>query len=192
MEKVVDAGLEILTKYKSVLEQYQINTPLRQAYFLATIATESGCKPISENLNYSAERLVGVFKKYFPTIEIAREFEKKPQKIANKVYSNKFGNGSEASGDGWKYRGRGFIQITLKANYIALSNYTKIDFVSNPDMLLQEEYSVLSACWYWLGHKCNNYADADNPVKVRQLVNGGKIGLDKFKLYLVAFKNKLL
>ena len=107
-------------KYKSLLNKYQVNTPLRLAHFFAQIDHESGLKPIEENLNYSAEGLCRTFKKYFSDLKIANNYARKPELIANLVYSNRMGNGNNQSGDGWRYRGRGFIQITGKFNYIDL------------------------------------------------------------------------
>ena len=106
--------MKLYEKYKTILETEGINTPLRLSHFMAQIEHESGLKPISENLNYSAERLRIVFPKYFISKEDAKRYAMNPEKIANRVYANRMGNGSEASGEGWKYRGRGFIQITGK------------------------------------------------------------------------------
>lgn len=185
-DKVINRGLALLTKYKPMLDEYQINTDLRKAHFIATLATESKCLPIRENMNYSAERLVEVFHKYFPTLESAIPYVGNPEMIGNKVYGGRMGNSAL---EGFLYRGRGYCQITGKANYQALSNYTKIDFVMNPEWLVTDErMAMLSAAWFWLGHKCNNYADADNAKMVRKMVNGGANGLAEFKAYLEAFK----
>lgn len=191
MEKIINRGLELLTKYETELTQFDITSPIRQAYFLATLATECEFHPRPENLNYSEQRLFEVFRKYFPTLESTKGYAHNTIKIGNRVYANRMGNGNEASGDGYKYRGRGYIQLTGKSNYQALSNYTKIDFVTNPDFLLQEQFAFLSACWFFKGHKCLDWSDLDNAVMVRKRVNGGVHGLKEFVEYLDAFKKEL-
>lgn len=188
MEDIIRRGLGLLDKYKDMLNEYGINTPIRQAYFLATLATECKILPTQENMNYSPERLVVVFKKYFPTLETAKEYEKQPEKIGNRVYGNRLGNSAI---EGYKFRGRGYIQLTGKTNYKALSNFTGVDFIQHPEWLLQENFALLSACWFWKGHKCNDYADVDNVQIVRKKVNGGLNGLNEFKTFLKLFKEKL-
>lgn len=179
--------MELLNKYKTLLAKYEINTIRRKAMFLAQLDHESGLKPISENLNYSAEGLLKTFKKYF-TPEQAKEFARKPEKIANRVYANRMGNGDECSGDGWKYRGRGFIQLTLKDNYTALSNATGIDYVSNPDLLLNEADAMIAALWYWKTNNINKYADNSDVKGATKVINGGYNGLTdrqaKYEKYL--------
>lgn len=167
-------ALQLSKKYKALLSRYEVNTNLRLAHFFAQIGHESGLKPISENLNYSAQGLLTYFKKYF-TAQQAKDYARKPEEIANKVYSNRMGNGDEASGDGWKYRGRGFIQITGKNNYIALRKETTIDYVNNPDLLLTEADAMISALWYWRQVNANKYADQDNLDAVSDLINMGKM-----------------
>ena len=136
--------MDLLRKYRTLLAKYGVTTPRRQAMFLAQLDHESGLKPISENFNYSASALLRVFGKYF-TPALAVEYERKPEKIANRVYANRMGNGDECSGDGWKYRGRGFIQTTGKTNYKLLSMHTGIDYVNNPDLLLNEADAMIGA-----------------------------------------------
>jgi len=165
-------------KYQSLLNSYHVNTPLRLAHFFSQISHESGLKPISENLNYSAEGLRKTFPKYFPTIISANTNARKPQQIANIVYANRMGNGPTSSGDGWKYRGRGFIQITGKSNYTVLSKDTRIDFLSNPDLLLQEANSMISALWFWNKNNLNALADKNDVVAITKRINGGKTGLE--------------
>jgi len=164
-------------KYKSLLEKYELNTPLRIAHFFAQIEHESGLKPISENLNYSALRLLQVFTKYFRYQDIANNYEKQPQRIANRVYANRMGNGDEASGEGWKYRGRGFIQITGKENYFRLANDTDLDCLKNPDLLLEEANAMISALWFWKLKGLNKLADKNDIVGITKRINGGNIGL---------------
>lgn len=175
-------------KYKSLLEQYGINTPLRIAHFMAQIEHESGLKPISENLNYSSQGLSKTFKKYFPTIELANKYQRQPEKIANRVYANRMGNGDEKSGEGWKYRGRGFIQITGKENYFRLLNDTDIDFLKNPDLLLQEANAMISALWFWKIKGLNKFADLDDILTITKRINGGTNGLEHRKKLLEKYK----
>ena len=163
-------------KYKTLLNSYNINTPLRLAHFMAQIEHESGLKPISENLNYSANGLKNTFSKYFTDLETI-QYQRKAEKIANRVYANRMHNGNEQSGDGWKYRGRGFIQITGKQNYTLLSKDTRIDYLNNPDLLLNEADSMISAIWYWDKHNLNKYADADDIRGITRKINGGYNGL---------------
>jgi putative chitinase len=164
-------------KYKTLLDGYHINTPLRLAHFMAQIEHESKLKPISENLNYSAEGLSKTFPKYFPTIQKANEYARKPILIASKVYANRMGNGSEQSGEGWKYRGRGFLQITGKDNYLKLSKDTQINCLNNPDLLLEEPNAMISACWFWQKNNINALADNDDVQMVSLRINGGSKGL---------------
>ncbi len=184
--------MKLANKYKSLLEQYEICTPLRLAHFFAQIHHESNLKPVEENLNYSADALKRVFKKYFPNDTVANFYARKPIKIANRVYADRMMNGNEASGDGWKYRGRGFIQITGKKNYILLSKDTRIDYLNNPDLLLNEADSMISALWYWSKNNLNKYADADDLKAITKAINGAYNGLshrkDLHKYYKTVFK----
>lgn len=176
--------------FDTVLPRFEINTPLRKTHFLAQIAHESaGFKATTENLNYSANALYGVFRKYFPTLESASEYARQPERIANKVYANRMGNGDEASGDGWKYRGRGLIQLTGKSNYDAFSDAVNQDFVSNPDLVASPEWALSSACWYWKNRNINRFADVDDIHMVTKHVNGGFNGLDHRQHFLDEFKN---
>jgi len=173
--------MKLNEKYKTLLNYYHVNTPLRIAHFMAQIEHESGLKPISENLNYSAERLLVIFPKYFISNEDANRYARNPQKIANIVYANRMGNGSETSGDGYKFRGRGFIQITGKDNYTMLSKDTRIDFLTNPDLLLQEANSMISALWFWNKNKLNELADKNDIVGITKRINGGTNGIEHRK-----------
>lgn len=163
-----------------VLPEYKVNTKLRLAHFLAQILHESGnLKYKSENLNYSAKALRSVFGKYFKTDEIANQYARKPEKIANRVYANRMGNGDEASGDGWKYRGRGLIQLTGKNNYKACGDSIKLDFIKDPDLLINTaEASVKAACWFWNKNNLNNFADNDDVKSITKRINGGFNGLE--------------
>lgn len=183
-----DKALELSKKYKTLLSKNEINTPLRLAHFFAQLAHESGLKPISENLNYSMIGLTQIFSKYFPTKAIASLYARQPEKIANKVYANRMGNGNEASGDGWKYRGRGFIQLTGKDNYKALSKDTDVDYVKEPNLLLNEADAMISALWYWKKTGLNKFADKDDILSVTKAINGGTNGLEQRKEELKEMK----
>lgn len=166
-----------------VFPNYQINTPQRVAAFLAQCGHESGGWTVfEENLNYSAKGLNGIFKKYFPTIESAMPYERQPQKIANKVYANRMGNGPESSGDGWKYRGRGPIQLTGKANYTQFAKDMFEDWqnvVENPDWVTADrDFALMSAIWFWNKNGLNKWADEGNIKELTRRINGGYIGLD--------------
>lgn len=183
--------MELHLKYKSLLNSYHVNTDLRLAHFFSQLEHESNLKPISENLNYSAKGLGKTFKKYFPTIALANQYANQPQRIANIVYANRMGNGNEESGEGWKYRGRGFIQLTGKDNYRVLSKDVRIDFLKNPDLLLQEANAMISALWFWNKNKLNELADKDDVLAVTKKINGGTNGLEDRKAKLIKWKNKL-
>ncbi len=176
----------VITQLPEVMEKFQINTPLRIAHFLSQCGHESGnFKVVNENLNYGAKGLRGIFGKYFPTDAKAAEYERKPERIANLVYGGRMGNGPEASGEGYKFRGRGYIQLTGKDNYAAFDKVVAEDTVANPD-LVATKYPLLSAAWYWNSRKINTVCDqgATEEVvkKVTKLVNGGDIGLpDRLK-----------
>lgn len=175
-------------KYKTLLGNYGINTPLRIAHFMAQIEHESGLKPISENLNYSAQRLVDIFPKYFKNRIESNLYARQPEKIANRVYANRMGNGDYQSGEGWKYRGRGFLQITGKENYFNLANDTDIDCLKNPDLLLEEANAMISALWFWQKNKLNNFADKDDIIGLTKRINGGLNGIEHRKELLAKWK----
>ena len=180
--------MELQTKYKTILNLYEVNTKLRLAHFFSQISHESGLKPIAENLNYSAQGLMQTFSKYFTTND-SLLFARKPEKIANRVYANRMGNGDEKSGDGWKYRGRGFIQITGKINYFQLANDTDLDCLKNPDLLLQEANAMISALWFWNKAGLNKLADKNDIKGITRKINGGYNGLEHrtelLKKYLI-------
>lgn len=173
------------------LPEYQINTKLRLCHFLAQIIHESGhLKYNQENLNYSAKALRSVFGKYFPTDALAEQYARKPEKIANRVYANRMGNGDEASGDGWKYKGAGLIQLTGKTNYTKCSEFLGIDLVNDPSLVYNNpEICVKTACWYWSVNNLNKYADVDDIKPVTKRINGGYNGLkDRTKILNTAKK----
>lgn len=174
-----------------IVSKYNIKNPLHLAHFLAQIAHESGnFKFVSENLNYSAEGLRKVFPKYFVDNIVAMKYARNSEAIASRVYGNRMGNGDESSKEGFKFRGRGYIQLTGKANYKAFSDFIKEDCVANPD-LVSTKYPMDSAVWFFdknnLWDICGKGADDATVTAVTKRVNGGTNGLadriSKFKLY---------
>jgi putative chitinase len=176
----------VITQLPDTIAKFELNTPLRLAHFLAQAGHESGgFKAVNENLNYGAKGLLGIFKKYFPTEEKAKLYERKPEKIANLVYGSRMGNGPEASGEGYKFRGRGYIQLTGKDNYKAFDAVVAESIVDNPD-LVATKYPLLSAAWFFHKNGLHKIADqgATDAVvtSVTKRVNGGTIGLpDRIK-----------
>lgn len=172
----------VLSQIPDTASKFQINTNLRLAHFLAQCAHESGgFKLTQENLNYGAKGLSTIFKKYFPTQAKALQYERKPEKIANLVYGNRMGNGPEDSGDGYKFRGRGFIQLTGKDNYRAFDALVPEDILQTPE-LVAIKYPLLSAAWFFHKTNINKISDTGSSDAVVTLVtkkvNGGTNGLD--------------
>jgi putative chitinase len=176
----------VIAQLPTVMEKFELNTRLRLAHFLAQAGHESGgFKLLNENLNYGAKGLLGIFKKYFPTEAKAKEYERKPEKIANLVYGGRMGNGAEPTGDGYKFRGRGYIQLTGKDNYSSFAKAINEDVVANPD-LVASKYPLASAAWFFHKNGLHKIADqgATDAVvtSVTKRVNGGTIGLaDRIK-----------
>jgi len=176
----------VIAQIPGVMSKFEINTALRLAHFLAQCGHESGgFRLTKENLNYSAKGLMGIFKKYFPTEALAKQYERKPEKIANKVYGGRMGNGPEASGEGAKFCGRGYIQLTGKDNYTAFGKSINEDIAANPTWVA-EKYALLSAAWFFNKNKLHTMADggATDAVvtSITKRVNGGTIGLpDRIK-----------
>ena len=169
-------------------QEFNIDTPLRQAAFLAQINHESGhLNFVKENLNYKAESLRKVFPKYFPTDEIANQYASMPNKqeaIANKVYANRMGNGDEASGDGFRYKGRGLIQLTGKDNYTFFAGSLGISVEEAAEYMHTFEGAAQSACWFWENNNLNQWADKGDILTLTKRINGGTIGLeDRIKHY---------
>lgn len=162
-----------------ILPDYEINNTLRIAAFLAQCIHESGGFVfLTENLNYKAESLMKVWPRHFPTLEIAKSYERNPQKIANKAYANRMGNGDEKSGDGWRYCGRGLIQLTGKSNYQAFAESIETPLEEIPEYLQTFEGAVQSACWFWETNNLNALADKKDILGLTKKINGGTIGLD--------------
>jgi putative chitinase len=159
--------------------KFKIDTDRKQAAFLGQCGHECGnFKVFEENLNYRAETLMKLWPKRFPTLEFAKQYERNPRKIANSVYSNRMGNRDEASGDGYRFRGRGAIQLTGHSSYYHAGQALGVDFVANPDLVATPLYALLTAGWFWSTHGCNELADAMNWVGLTKKINGGTIGLD--------------
>lgn len=176
-------GIPYADNWHEALEQllpdYEINTPKRIAAFIAQCAHESGgFRFITENLNYKAESLMKVFPKYFSERSLADAYAKKPEKIANRIYANRMGNGDEKSGDGFKYRGRGLIQLTGKDNYTWFAASLEIGPEEASEYLGTFEGAAQSACWFWETNKLNNEADKGDIKTMTRKINGGFIGLD--------------
>lgn len=167
----------LTAKYASLFNKFNVNTQLRLSHFVGQMSAESNLKPIEENLRYSEGRLLDVFPKYFTPIT-AKQYAMQPSKIANRVYANRMGNGDENSGDGYRFRGRGFLMITGKNNYRALTEWANkngidADYLNNPDLLLREADSIISALWYWSVNNINQYADKDDILSVSRIINVG-------------------
>jgi putative chitinase len=159
--------------------KFKIDTPRKQAAFLGQCGHECGnFKVFEENLNYKAATLMRLWPKRFPTLEIANQYAGNPKKIANMVYANRMGNRDESSGDGYRFRGRGCIQLTGHANYYHAGQALGVDFVADPDLVATPLYALLTAGWFWSTHGCNELADAMNWVGLTKKINGGTIGLD--------------
>jgi len=169
----------------SVLPKYEIDSPQRVSAFIAQCTHESGgFKRLKENLNYKWESLRKVFPKYFPTDELAQEYAHKPEQIANRVYGGRMGNGDESSGDGFRYCGRGLIQLTGRNNYTKFAESIGIAVEEVPALLETFEGAVKSACWFWKTNNLNQYADAGDILTMTKRINGGTIGLeDRIKHY---------
>ena len=167
------------------LPDYDINSPQRVAAFIAQCAHESGnFKFLKENLNYRAESLVKVWPRYFPDMATAKRYEKRQEMIANRAYANRMGNGPEESGDGWKFCGRGLIQLTGRNNYQAFADSIETDINDIPEYLQTFEGAVQSACWFWETNNLNKWADTGDIVTLTKRINGGTLGLaDRQKHY---------
>lgn len=190
------AGGALIAKYCDPLNTMMalagINTPLRVAHFLAQCGEETGdMHVVEECLNYSAARLIGVWPSLYDSATAAK-YAHNPQMIANRSYGNRYGNGPESSGDGWTYRGRGFIQLTFQLNYKNYGLARHFDALTNPDVILTDpDRTVDTACWYWQARGCNQVADKDDVVQVTRMVNGGLLNLPARQTHLVAAKKAL-
>jgi putative chitinase len=171
-----------LQPLEDTFAKYDINTPERQAAFIGQCAHESGnFKTLEENLNYKPEALMRVWSSRFPTLDVAMKYAHNPEAIANKVYGGRMGNGVEETGEGWKYHGRGLIQLTGKENYANCGSGIGVDLLSNPGLLNTPEYAALSAGWFWNKKGLNSLADAGDIDTITKRINGGTLGLDDRK-----------
>jgi putative chitinase len=193
LKKKLDTS--VMSQIPEVMEKFGINTPLRLAHFLSQCAHESGnFRVTEENLNYSSTGLLGVFPKYFDATT-AELYARKPEKIANIVYASRMGNGDKSTGDGWKFRGRGYIQLTGRSNYIEFSKAINEDMTMNPDTVAKK-YPMLSAAWFFSKNKLNEIADKgdniDTVTMITKKINGGTIGIEdrikKFREYYELLK----
>jgi putative chitinase len=168
-----------------ILPDYDIKSVPRVAAFLAQTAHESGnYRAIKENLNYKAASLTKVWPKYFPTMDIANQYANKPEMIANRAYANRMGNGPEESGDGWKFCGRGLIQLTGKDNYTRYAQSLEIGLDEASEHLTTFEGCVQSAAWFWEANNLNQWADKGDILTLTKRINGGTLGLeDRIKHY---------
>jgi len=181
------------------MARFDISNARRAAAFLAQIAHESnGLRSLSENLNYSAAGLMNTWPNRFPTVAVAQQYARNPEKIANYVYALRLGNGDEDSGDGWRYRGRGLIQLTGRGNYRAAGTALGLPLENDPDQLAQPGAATLSAAWFWKSHGLNELADDANPANddedfetISIKINGGRAGLDSRKAYWAKAKSAL-
>jgi putative chitinase len=162
-----------------LLPDYNIDTPQRVAAFIAQCAHESGNFVfLKENLNYRAESLMRTWPRHFPTIDIATQYARQPERIANRAYANRMGNGDEASGDGWRYAGKGLIQLTGRNNYEAFAESIETPIEEIPAYLETFEGAVQSACWFWETNNLNQWADAGDIKTLTKRINGGLIGIE--------------
>jgi putative chitinase len=175
-----------------ILPEYGIDTPQRVAAFIAQCAHESGgFKFLKENLNYRAASLRKTFSKYFPDDAVAAAYANKPEMIANRVYANRMGNGDEASGDGFRYCGRGLIQLTGRDNYAFFAGSLDIPVEEAAEYLQTFEGAVQSACWFWETNNLNQWADKDDILTLTKRINGGTIGLEDRKKHYEHAKHVL-
>jgi len=185
---IVDA---LVNSIDLLASDYGIDTPMKMAHFLAQTAHESGgFRLMEENLNYSSDRLVAVFPKYFRNVD-ARAYHRQPEKIANRVYANRMGNGDEETGDGYHFRGRGLIQLTGRNNYTMFAEDNNLELEDAVNFLTSPEGSVQSAAWFWDKANINPLAEDDNVVAVTKKINGGTNGLEERKKYTNKFKDLL-
>ena len=172
-------GSQWVDALNETFNRFRIVTPNQQAAFIGQCGHECGhFKILEENLNYRAATLMKLWPKRFPTQEIANAYAGNPKKIANMVYANRMGNRDESSGDGYRFRGRGCIQLTGSTNYFNAGKALGMDFWADPDLVGTPTYAALTAGWFWSTHRCNELAEAGDWIKLTKAINGGTIGLD--------------
>ena len=164
--------------FNETFQKWGIETPLQQAAFIGQCGHECGnFRIIEENLNYSADRLTKIWPKRFTSLDMAQPYNRNPRKIANKVYSNRMGNRDEASDDGWRFRGSGWLQLTGHDNFYHAGKACGVDFVMNPDLVRTPQYAAMTAGWFWSTHKCNEVAQSQDWTRLTKIINGGNLGL---------------
>lgn len=172
-------GLEWIPALNDTFARFNIATPKQQAAFIGQCQHEcNNFKTLQESLNYRPETLAKLWPQRFP-MDIANEYAHKEQRIANKVYANRMGNRDEQSGDGWRFHGRGCIQLTGHDSYFHAGRALGVDFVSNPDMVADPKWAALTAGWFWSTHNCNALADASDWTALTKKINGGTFGLEE-------------
>jgi putative chitinase len=172
-------GAEWVDALNETFTRFNLTTNNQKAMFIGQCSHECGnFRILEENLNYKAATLMRLWPKRFPTLEKANEYSGNSKKIANSVYSSRMGNRDENSGDGYRFRGRGCIQLTGHANYFHAGKALGVDFVSEPDLVATPKFASLTAGWFWSTHNCNAPSDALDYTKVTRIINGGTIGLD--------------
>jgi putative chitinase len=172
-------GAEWVDALNETFSRFNITTNNQKAMFIGQCSHESGnFKMLQENLNYKAATLMKLWPKRFPTLEVANQYAGNARAIANKVYADRMGNRDEASGDGYRFRGKGLVQLTGHSNHFHAGKALGIDFVMQPDLVATPKYAALTAGWFWDTHKLNPPADALDYQKVTRIINGGTIGLD--------------
>ena len=170
---------ELAPVFNETFARWNIATLRQQAAFIGQCGHESGnFTKLEEGLSYAAERLMKIWPKRFPTMEVAQKYARNPRALANYVYANRMGNRDEASGDGWRFRGSGWLQLTGHANFFHAGKACGEDFVMKPDLVRTPQYAAITAGWYWATHKCNELAEAGEWAKLTKAINGGTIGLD--------------
>jgi putative chitinase len=177
--KKLHIGAEWVDPLNETFERFGILSNNQQASFIGQCGHECGhFRILEENLNYKAATLMRLWPKRFPTLEVASQYAGNPKKIANMVYASRMGNRDESSGDGYRFRGRGCIQLTGHANYFHAGQALGVDFVMQPDLVATPKYAALTAGWFWSTHKLNQPAESKNLLMVTKLINGGTIGLE--------------
>lgn len=170
---------ELAPVFNETFDRWGIKTPRQQSAFLGQCGHECGnFTKLEEGLSYAADRLMKIWPKRFPTMEVANKYARNPKALANYVYANRMGNRDEASGDGFRFRGSGWLQLTGHDNFYHAGKACGVDFVMNPDLVRQPKHAALTAGWFWATHDCNRLAEAGDWVALTKKINGGTIGLD--------------
>ena len=173
-------GPEWVDPLNETFQRYNISSVVQQAAFIGQCGHECGnFRILEENLNYRAATLMRLWPKRFPNQEIANAYAGNPKKIANMVYANRMGNRDEASGDGYRFRGRGALQLTGATNFHHAGQALGVDFWAEPDLVATPKYAALTAGWFWSAHKCNEPAQAQDWTRLTKIINGGTFGLEE-------------